>query len=110
MPKGISRATQRRIYHLNGEADEKVNSGQRGLCEGQEDAFVGYETASESQVYQAQMLCNSCPLLLNCRARARIERPAWGVWGGEVWRDGKIVRRQRVKQGSSYLAATEHVA
>lgn len=98
MPRGISRRTESKIWQLNGEADEKVTAGERGLCQGQEWAFMDYESSSEPQVFQAQVLCASCPLLMNCRERARIERPAHGVWGGEVWYDGKITRRQRVKQ------------
>lgn len=111
MPKGVSAATQRRIYHLNGMVDDLVNDGQRGLCEDRADAFTDYEDPKDPVTYEAQVTCSACPLLLLCRERARIEKPAWGVHGGEVWSaenspdgKGRIVRRQRVKQLSAYVA------
>lgn len=111
MPKGPSATTQRRIYHLNGVVDDLVNGGQRGLCEGQHEAFTEYDDPRDPRTFEAQVTCSTCPLLLLCRERARIEKPAHGVWGGELWSNenspdgkGRIVRRQRVKQLSAYVA------
>lgn len=112
MPKGPSAATQRKIYHLNGTIDDLVvHEEQRGLCEGHAEAFTDYDDPRDPLTFQAQATCAACPLLLLCRDRARIEKPAHGVWGGEVWSNdgspdgrGRIVRRQRVRQLSLYVA------
>lgn len=42
---------------------------------------------------QAAEMCVSCPVLEMCAAWADKEKPAWGVVGGDVWLDGKIVKR-----------------
>jgi hypothetical protein len=111
LPKGVSAATQRRIYHLNGMIDDLLVAGVRGLCDAQPEAFIDYDDPRDPLTYQAQATCAACPLLLLCRERARIEKPVWGVHGGEVWSDegspddkGRILRRQRVKQLSAYVA------
>lgn len=102
MPRTISREKQARLNQLEGTIDSKVTEGDRGLCEDLAFAFFDYATMAEPQVFEAQVLCASCPLLEACRERARITKPVWGVYGGEVWRDGKIVRRQNKRQLAAY--------
>ena len=102
MPRTISREKQARLNQLEGIIDAKVTEGERGLCEGLGFAFFEYATMAEPQVFEAQVMCAECPLLAACREKARITRPVWGVYGGEVWRDGKIVRRQNVRQLAAY--------
>lgn len=102
MPRTISREKQARLNQLEGTIDALVTEGQRGLCQGLAFAFFEYKTMAEPQVFEAQVMCAECPLLMACREKARITRPVWGVYGGEVWRDGKIVRRQNVRQLAAY--------
>jgi hypothetical protein len=102
VPRTISREKQARLNQLNGTIDSSVTEGDRGLCEGLEHAFIDYQTMAEPEVFEAQVMCASCPILAACRERARITRPAWGVYGGEVWREGRIVRRQNVRQLRAY--------
>jgi WhiB family redox-sensing transcriptional regulator len=44
-------------------------------------------------ISRATYICATCPVLLPC-LEAALERPEpCGVWGGEVFRDGRIVTR-----------------
>jgi hypothetical protein len=101
----LTPAKQRQQYHLNGEAerlqfDEQVSAP----CRDDPAAFADYDDPEEQQVFEAQVTCGGCAFIDVCRARARLERPAWGVHGGEVWGDaddsghGKVIRRQRRRQ------------
>ena len=53
--------------------------------------FVDYQTPPSA--HDALALCAECPLLDLCRQNAEAMRPAWGVWGGEVWKSGVRVAR-----------------
>lgn len=46
-------------------------------------------------VSQAQALCRSCPLRVECLAGALERQEPWGIWGGEVFEGGQIVARRR---------------
>lgn len=47
------------------------------------------------QVEQAKALCRSCPLVDACLAGALDRQEPWGVWGGEVFVDGRVVAVKR---------------
>lgn len=113
MPRTLTTEKQRQQYHLNGEAEALAFDEQRRpICEDAPDAFTGYADPNDPVTYLAQVACASCPFLENCRARAMLERPAWGVWAGNVWDGmqaadgrGRIVRRQRRRQLAAYAEA-----
>jgi len=48
-----------------------------------------------AQVEEAKALCRTCPLQAGCLAGALERQEPWGVWGGEVFVDGKVVARKR---------------
>ena len=43
----------------------------------------------------AKAICATCPLAEPCLAGALERREPWGVWGGELFKDGKIVAVKR---------------
>ncbi|NKX92086.1 WhiB family transcriptional regulator [Sanguibacter hominis ATCC BAA-789] len=47
------------------------------------------------QVEQAKALCRACPLVDACLAGAIDRQEPWGVWGGEVFVDGRVVAVKR---------------
>lgn len=47
------------------------------------------------QVEQAKALCGDCPLRRGCLTGAVERGEPWGVWGGEVLVDGRIVAMKR---------------
>ncbi len=48
-----------------------------------------------ADVERAKELCRGCPLREPCLARAVERREPWGVWGGEVFVDGRVVPHKR---------------
>ncbi|HLR57528.1 MAG TPA: WhiB family transcriptional regulator [Beutenbergiaceae bacterium] len=44
---------------------------------------------------RAQSLCGTCPLRVECLQGALEREEPWGVWGGEIFVDGKIVANKR---------------
>jgi len=44
---------------------------------------------------RAQTLCGTCPLRAECLEGALQREEPWGVWGGEIFVDGKIVANKR---------------
>ena len=50
---------------------------------------------SPVEVERAKGLCRECPAWAACPARALQRREVWGVWGGELFLCGAIVRGKR---------------
>lgn len=48
-----------------------------------------------ADVEQAKELCGPCPLRERCLAGALERREPWGVWGGQLLLQGKVVPRKR---------------
>jgi WhiB family transcriptional regulator, redox-sensing transcriptional regulator len=46
-------------------------------------------------VERAKALCDGCPLQASCLAGAVDRAEPWGVWGGQVFVDGRVVPRKR---------------
>ena len=44
---------------------------------------------------QAKELCAVCPVVGLCLAGALERREAWGVWGGQILVNGKVVASKR---------------
>lgn len=47
------------------------------------------------EVERAKELCLPCPLRAHCLAGALERREPWGVWGGQLVLQGKVVPRKR---------------
>lgn len=111
MPRTLTPAKQRAQYHLNGEA-ERLQFDQQAVapCRNDPGPWMDWDDPAEPATYEAQVTCISCPFVVACKARARLERPEHGVWAGEVWEGGKIVRRARRRQMAAYTEATEDLA
>jgi len=45
----------------------------------------------ESPLVDPEELCGGCPVLADCRTYADNVGNAYGVWGGRLYEDGKIV-------------------
>ena len=50
---------------------------------------------SPSDVESAKALCQACPVQAMCLAGALDRREPWGVWGGELLVNGKVVAQKR---------------
>ena len=43
----------------------------------------------------AKAICATCPLVEPCLAGAVERREPWGVWGGQLFKDGKVLAVKR---------------
>ena len=50
---------------------------------------------SPRDVERAKSLCTECPVREPCLTGARQRREPWGVWGGELFKDGLVIARKR---------------
>ena len=46
-------------------------------------------------IARAKHLCSTCPLRAHCLEAALERREPWGVWGGELLVDGRILAHKR---------------
>jgi hypothetical protein len=63
----------------------------RGLCYRNPGPYIDYEEENTPSPNQAFQLCKGCPMLVECARFASAYKPVIGVWGGEVWDNGKVV-------------------
>jgi hypothetical protein len=63
----------------------------RAKCEGREAEWIDYDEESAPNRSVARAMCEGCPLLRECGIFADESKPAWGVWGGNVYVDGKAI-------------------
>lgn len=63
-------------------------------CQDRPAEFVDFDEDNLPTAEEAYRLCHGCPLLELCSVWAEQERPAWGVWAGEVWVNGEIVNNE----------------
>ncbi len=52
---------------------------------------------SPRALHQAQSLCRTCPVMEQCLAGARERREPHGVWGGEIFSNGRVVGHKRAR-------------
>jgi hypothetical protein len=70
---------------------EKAFDNSRGNCYRNPADYIDYEEDFEPTRVQAYKLCEECPMLVECGRFASAYKPVVGVWGGEVWKNGKVV-------------------
>ena len=46
-------------------------------------------------IAQAKAMCTNCEVKTRCFDGARIRREPWGVWGGELFMNGKVLAAKR---------------
>jgi len=46
-------------------------------------------------IAKAKLMCAECPALVPCLEGAMERREPWGVWGGQLFRNGKILANKR---------------
>jgi hypothetical protein len=64
-------------------------------CQNKANLFVDYDEDDEPTPDNAYKMCNGCPMLVECARFANAYRPPVGIWGGQVWKDGKVVQNGR---------------
>ena len=61
-----------------------------GWCRDNPTEYVDWNTRAEApDPLQAEIMCDGCPVLLECRAYGNVADRLHGVWGGQVWFHGE---------------------
>lgn len=68
--------------------DASCNTGGAGLAA----LFFSEEL---QDIAAAKRLCATCPAMAQCLEGAMIRREPWGVWGGQLFLNGKILASKR---------------
>jgi len=64
-------------------------------CQNNPKEYIDYHEDYEPTPDIAYQMCRGCPMLVECARFANAYRPPIGVWGGQGWRDGKVVEDGR---------------
>ena len=62
-------------------------------CHDNPGPYMDYPENRPPSAERAYELCKGCPVLADCARFASAYRPPMGVWGGEVYVDGKPVSK-----------------
>ena len=62
----------------------------QGKCRTMESDLF-FPAPGERPLVAPEELCAGCPVLEECRKYAGRIGNAWGVWGGQLWEDGRVV-------------------
>ena len=65
-------------------------------CNDLQGSFTGVFFSEELQdIAAAKAICASCPVMLDCLEGAIARHEPWGVWGGQMFLNGKILATKR---------------
>ena len=65
-------------------------------CNDAADSLSALFFSEELQdIAAAKRLCGECPVIEDCLAGALVRREPWGVWGGQLFRNGRILATKR---------------
>lgn len=70
----------------------KAFENNRSFCYKSPEEYIDYDEENPPSKSHAYELCDGCPILVECGRFANAYKPIIGVWGGEVWKDGKVMR------------------
>ena len=70
---------------------EKAFDNTRSLCHKNPGPYIDYDENLPPSKEIAYLLCEGCPMLVECGRFANAYKPVIGVWGGQAWKDGKVV-------------------
>ena len=89
-PQDPTEITARVDWTLARCADDQVVAG-AGVAS-MTDLFFSDEIPA---IRAAKAICATCPLAEPCLAGAVQRREPWGVWGGQLFKDGKVLAVKR---------------
>ena len=65
-------------------------------CNDVAGSLAGLFFSEELQdIAAAKRICAECPVMEDCLAGALARREPWGVWGGQLFRNGRILATKR---------------
>ena len=54
-------------------------------------------------IAEAKRICADCPVILECLEAAIARHEPWGVWGGQIFRKGKLIAKNGRKKYFKYF-------
>ena len=60
----------------------------------------------EAEINLAKAICSSCPMVARCLEGALERREPAGVWGGQLFADGRVIPRKRKRGRPPKVAVT----
>lgn len=82
----------KRAQRANEKLQKTLDQGQPN-CHDNPGPYMDYPENHPPSPEQAYKLCKDCPVLADCARFASAYRPPMGVWGGEVYVDGKPLHK-----------------
>ena len=82
---------------LNKRAERASDTLQKAMvvskakCADNPGKWIDYDNEETPTKREAYLMCVGCPLLVECARFASAYKPAIGVWGGEVYYEGKLL-------------------
>jgi len=68
----------------------------QAACRDLTGGLVGLFFSEElHDIAQAKRICATCPVLASCLEGAIERREPWGVWGGQLFANGKVLANKR---------------
>ena len=65
-------------------------------CRDGEASLSGVFFSEELQdIARAKSICAGCPVMTECLEGAMVRREPWGVWGGQLFINGKVLAQKR---------------
>lgn len=68
---------------------------QRAVCRGVPDAAEIFFSEDLGDIASAKRICARCPVLASCLEAAIERAEPWGVWGGQLFLNGKALAYKR---------------
>jgi WhiB family transcriptional regulator, redox-sensing transcriptional regulator len=74
----------------------RAEAWEQARCRDGAGTMVGLFFSEElDDIARAKAICHRCPLVMPCLEGATARREPWGVWGGQLFLDGKILPFKR---------------
>lgn len=89
---------QVRVIEIERETEDEPTAAVRALALCAEPGTDWTSIFFSEDLYdiaRAKHLCRSCPVREQCLAGAVARREPWGVWGGELFANGRVVPQKR---------------
>jgi WhiB family redox-sensing transcriptional regulator len=80
------------LIETNEPADEWVDASCREEGGGLTELFFSDQIPD---IVRAKTICSTCPRMAACLEGALERREPWGVWGGELFLNGRILAQKR---------------
>ena len=80
------------IIETSEPADEWADASCRDETGGLTELFFSDQIPD---IVRAKRICATCPLIVSCLEGALERREPWGVWGGQLFLNGKVLAQKR---------------